>query len=527
MIGSIVSNYRIISLLGEGGMGSVYLAEHVHLESRKVAIKALHKQMLSNTEIRTRFRNEAATLSHINHENIVKIYDYIESEEGFFLIMEFVDGMTLEDFIKNVSGPLVEEKAIRVMSQMLNGFGFAHQRGIIHRDVKPSNIIVSNDLSVVKILDFGVAKLLTEGSNNMTKHGTQMGTVYYMSPEQVKGLQVDQRSDIYSLGVSLYQMVTGTNPYQHLTIEYDVFQEIVNKPLPDARQSYPGVTPKIVSIIEKATQKNIESRYSSCEEMNADLMTEYSSTAIIIPEENISTDTIGVPETQSKKSLWIALASIFVVLLLVLVNFKTIKTYWKWKDAKEMVCYIPSLRMRSDTLTYNDYNILPVSLSYSEKIKVLNNPLLHPWVETEYMGYSGYINSEYLMTPTDFNMLQQLLNSVDKQKQVEISKYRKSLVNHIKEKLGQSYVDTMTIVSDDLVALFDLNQNNQYIKTGSNSSVNRDYAVFLLMINAEPEMYVIVYENGKEIAHHSFTDLDNLDDNQMNSFLNSYYLYYY
>lgn len=527
MIGSIVSNYRIISLLGEGGMGSVYLAEHIHLESRKVAIKALHKQMLSNTEIRTRFRNEAATLSHINHDNIVKIYDYIESEEGFFLIMEFVDGMTLEDYIKNVSGPLVEEKAIRVMTQMLNGFGFAHQRGIIHRDVKPSNIIVSNDLSVVKILDFGVAKLLTEGSNNMTKHGTQMGTVYYMSPEQVKGLQVDQRSDIYSLGVSLYQMVTGNNPYQHLTTEYDVFHEIVNKPLPDARQSYPGVTQKIVSIIEKATQKNIESRYASCDEMSADLMAEYLPTSTVILQEPATAEQIVVPETKSNKSLWIALGSILVVLLIVLFNFKNIQTYLKWKDAKEMVCYIPSLRMRSDTQTYNDYNILPVSLSYSEKIKVLHNPLLHPWVETEYMGYSGFINSEYLMTPTDFNLLQQLLNSVDKQKQVGISRYRKSLVNHIKENLGQQYVDTMTTVSDDLVALFELNQYNQYIRTGSNSSVNRDYAVFLLMINSEPEMYVVVYENGKEIAHNSFKDLDNLDDDQMNSFLNSYYLYYY
>jgi len=536
MIGSVVSNYKIISQIGEGGMGTVFLAEHIHLSNRKVAIKALHKQMLTNANIRQRFRNEAATLSQIDHENIVKIFDYIESDEGYFLIMEYVEGMTLEDYINNVSGPLNEERATYVMSKMLSGFGFAHQRGIIHRDVKPSNIIVSKDLSVVKILDFGVAKLLTENSN-MTKHGTQMGTVYYMSPEQVKGLPVDQRSDIYSLGVSLYQMVTGTNPYQSLTTEYDVFNCIVNQQLPDARLAYPGVIPKIISIIEHATRKPVENRYSSCEEMNKALVGDgdVSSPPLLNNtlepvEENVLEDT-DHDKGKSKTGLFVFLGVIIFALLAVLINMKDIKAYYKWKGAVEKVCYIPSLRVRTDTITTTDYNIIPVTVNYGDRVSVIEESQLFPWLETKYAGYDGYINSDYLMNLEDFHILESVLNNTDKIEQISLSRYRRSLVDFIKSRQALTNVDTLannTTTDSSATSTFEIYPiyNQQYVRTGVNKYYKRDYAVFLMLTNVSQEFVVFVYEDGRQIASNSYSDLEHLTTEQFNSFLSPYGLYY-
>lgn len=270
MIGTIISNYKIISVIGEGGMGIVYLAEHIHLK-RKAAIKSLHKKLLSNNHIKERFKNEAATLSQIQHPNIVKLYDYIETPDGLYLIMEYVEGVMLDDFIKRESGPIKEENAVKIMIGLLSGFAYAHSKNIVHRDVKPSNVIISRDFSVIKILDFGIAKILDDNSKNMTKDGTQMGTVYYMSPEQVKGVKLDYRSDIYSLGVTFFQMVTGLNPYEQITSEYEIYNMITQTDLPKVKSVYPYVSDKIENIIKKATRKNVADRYQSCNQIIADL----------------------------------------------------------------------------------------------------------------------------------------------------------------------------------------------------------------------------------------------------------------
>jgi serine/threonine protein kinase len=161
MIGEIISNYKVLSIIGEGGMGMVYLAEHISI-GRKAAIKALHKKYLSNTNIKERFKNEAATLSQIEHPNIVKLYDYIENDKGLFLIMEYVDGVLLDEYIKKESGPINEQNAIKIMKGLLAGFAYAHSKNIVHRDVKPNNVIISRDFRTIKILDFGIAKILDD-----------------------------------------------------------------------------------------------------------------------------------------------------------------------------------------------------------------------------------------------------------------------------------------------------------------------------------------------------------------------------
>src|ERR1044072_4787990 len=138
MIGKKILNYEIKSLIGEGGMGNVYLAEHVQL-GRKVAIKCLHAQLVRNDNIRARFKNEAATLASLQHPGIVALYDYLEEPDGLYLVMEYVDGIALDDYIRNLSGPIPVEKAVLFMNQVLDAVGFAHSHGVVHRDLKPSN----------------------------------------------------------------------------------------------------------------------------------------------------------------------------------------------------------------------------------------------------------------------------------------------------------------------------------------------------------------------------------------------------
>jgi serine/threonine protein kinase len=265
MIGKQILNYKIESLLGEGGMGSVYLAVHTQL-NRKVAIKALNPSLVKNHGIRARFKNEAATLSQLNHPNIVMLFDYLEEEAALYLIMEYVEGKTLEEYIQTVSGPIPEIKAIPLFSQVLDGFAYAHEQEVIHRDVKPANIMITAR-EKIKILDFGIAKLLSQKVQTLTQTGVKMGTVLYMSPEQVKGEKVDKRSDVYSLGVTLFQMLTGRSPYDdpHAT-EFAVYNKIVNEPLPPAKTYYPNISDRIQTIINKATAKNPDERFQDCQE---------------------------------------------------------------------------------------------------------------------------------------------------------------------------------------------------------------------------------------------------------------------
>ena len=268
LIGKMIQEYKVTKLLGVGGMGNVYLGVHQKL-GRKVAIKMLHARLAQNEGLRERFRNEASTLAHLQHQNIVALYDYVENDEGLFLIMEYVEGHGLDEYINTVSGPIPEEKSVEIFGQILDGFQYAHDQGVIHRDIKPSNILISKK-GVPKIMDFGIAKILT-ADKSLTKTGMQMGTVLYMSPEQVKGEKVDHQSDIYSLGITLFQMVTGQCPYSAESTEFEVYSQIVNQPLPSARELYPGISAQVEAAIKRATAKEGSNRFTNCSEFKAAL----------------------------------------------------------------------------------------------------------------------------------------------------------------------------------------------------------------------------------------------------------------
>lgn len=259
-------NYNIIRVLGEGGMSRVYLGEDPTTH-QQVAIKELLPNLAHSKDLRERFRREAQIMAKLDHPNIVKLLKFEETATSFYLIMEYVDGMDLEQHIKEVTGPISEPKAIEIMSTLLDAFGYAHEKGVVHRDIKPANIIITRD-GKVKVLDFGIAKIVDENASGRTQTGTRIGTVAYMSPEQVNAApDIDLRTDIYSLGVMLHQMITGKAAYDTSTSsDFEVQTLIVKEPLPRANTIYPYASDHLQKLIDKATQKKRENRFQDCDQ---------------------------------------------------------------------------------------------------------------------------------------------------------------------------------------------------------------------------------------------------------------------
>lgn len=258
--------YEILRTLGEGGMGIVYLARQKPI-NRKVAIKSIAPYLAREPAIRNRFATEASVLAHLNHPNIVTLYDYIEEENALYLIMEYVEGQPLSELLQ--AGPLPLDLIQRYFTQVLEAFQYAHEAGVVHRDIKPANIMITAG-GRVKILDFGVARLL-ETDHSLTRTGMRLGTLLYMSPEQVKGEKdITARSDIYSLGVVLYEMLTGTPPYPTDIGEFDLSLKIVKEPLFDLSRPPANIPSKLLEVILKATEKLPEHRYADCTQFLAE-----------------------------------------------------------------------------------------------------------------------------------------------------------------------------------------------------------------------------------------------------------------
>lgn len=262
MIPTDILNYRVVRLLGSGGMGSVYLAVNTNID-QQVAIKVLRPEFAHNAELRAKFKKEAELLCSLDHPGIVKFLNYVETPQGVFLIMEYVKGITLEEYIKHKNGLIVESKAYPMLKEILEAFEYAHSKGIVHQDIKPSNIIIQED-GHIKIMDFGIARIISESQQK----GTVMGTPEYMSPEQIYGKEVDGRSDIYSLGVLIHNMLTGKAPYDSTRLtEQEIKRRVVKEELPRMIEYYPYVSEKIQKVVDKSTQKIPEARYQNCGEM--------------------------------------------------------------------------------------------------------------------------------------------------------------------------------------------------------------------------------------------------------------------
>ncbi len=271
-----MGHYKIAALLGAGGMGEVYLAEDLML-GRRIALKMLPPQFTLNADRVRRFEQEARTASALNHPNIVTIHEIVQSHSAHFIATEFVDGVTLREHMANTRMTIGEVLDIAV--QVASALSAAHEAGIVHRDIKPENVMLRRD-RLVKVLDFGLAKLALQGvaavdsqaptkSMINTNPGVVMGTVGYMSPEQARGKDMDARTDVWSLGVVLYEMIAGHTPFEGETPSHVTVSILESEPPPLSR--YMVVPTELERIITKALRKDKEERYQTVGGLALDL----------------------------------------------------------------------------------------------------------------------------------------------------------------------------------------------------------------------------------------------------------------
>jgi serine/threonine-protein kinase len=267
-IGSVVDGrYRVISRLGSGGMADVYCAEDQQL-GRRVALKVLYRRFAEDQEFVERFRREASSAAGLQHQHVVSVYDRGEWDDTYWIAMEYLEGRSLKRVIQE-EGPLAPERAIDLATQILRAARFAHRRGIIHRDLKPHNVIV-DDEGRAKVTDFGIARA---GASDMTQTGSIMGTAQYLSPEQAQGHAVSAQSDIYSVGIILYEMLTGRVPFEGESAVTIALKQVSEQPVPPS-QLNPAVTPALEAAVMRALAKDPAQRYPDADAFIAALQGE-------------------------------------------------------------------------------------------------------------------------------------------------------------------------------------------------------------------------------------------------------------
>jgi serine/threonine-protein kinase len=291
LIGTLFDGrYKVIRKLGAGGMANVYLAEDQEL-GRRVAIKILNDRHANDEQFVERFRREAKNAAALSHPNVVSIYDRGDAEGTYYIAMEYLDGRSLKELIVS-RGPAPVNVSIEYARQILSALRFAHRHGIVHRDIKPHNVLVDAE-GRVKVTDFGIARA---GASQMTEAGSIVGTAQYLSPEQARGSGVDQRSDLYSLGIVLYELVTGTVPFSGDTPVEIAMKHLSQTPEPPSVRR-PDLPRELDLVVMRALAKNPDDRYQSAEEMDADLERVARGAAVSAETEESATQIMRAPQT--------------------------------------------------------------------------------------------------------------------------------------------------------------------------------------------------------------------------------------
>lgn len=260
MIGTVAGSFKILEEIGEGGMGKVYKGVDTMLD-REVAIKVLRPELVSQAHLVDRFRSEAITLAKLNHPNIAMLYAFFQQDQHFFMVMEYVRGETLDKRIRR-TGLLAYDQALKVFLHTLEAIGYAHSMNIVHRDIKPNNVMITES-EEVKVMDFGIARVV--GSERMTREGSMIGTPEYMAPEQIRGQDVDPRTDIYALGILLYEMLTGRLPFMNQN-QFELMRAHIELPPPMPRKYAPHLPESMEAIMLQALAKKKEDRFASAYE---------------------------------------------------------------------------------------------------------------------------------------------------------------------------------------------------------------------------------------------------------------------
>jgi serine/threonine protein kinase len=267
MTGRLIQTYHIDELLGEGGMGAVYRATDTVLE-RPVALKMLRAELLNQPQILDRFRSEAQILAKLNHPNVATLYNFVREEGDYYMVMEYVEGQTLEQWLSQY-GSLPTSLAVQVVQQALEGLHHAHKRGILHRDLKPANLMVTPE-GVVKLTDFGIARIM--GSQRMTLVNGLVGTPAYMAPEQIQGLEPSPQSDVHAMGLVLYELLSGQVPFA-ATSPFETMERVMRMVPPALRPQLAHLPPALDEILNKALQKDPANRFADARQFQKALLT--------------------------------------------------------------------------------------------------------------------------------------------------------------------------------------------------------------------------------------------------------------
>jgi serine/threonine protein kinase/Flp pilus assembly protein TadD len=325
--GMMVSHYRIIEKIGAGGMGEIFLAEDTELK-RNVALKFLPPQLCQDEDCRSRFKREAQAVAKLDHPNIVTVYEVSEYKGRPFFAMQHVEGQSLKDLIKDAELSL--EKTINLAKQICEGLDKAHQAGIIHRDIKPSNVVIDAD-GRPKLLDFGLATI--KGTDRLTKTGSTLGTVGYMSPEQIRGEESDNRSDLFSFGVVLYEMITGHRPFE---AEHDaaIHFNIVNESPEPLTRFKKDIPDDLQRLIDKLLEKDPKLRYQSAAGIVSDLR------RLLAPSQS---SIVALPsQRKSRWLLWAGIGAVAIVIIAILGwQFRQTDKQQAKTDARKMLAVLP------------------------------------------------------------------------------------------------------------------------------------------------------------------------------------------
>ncbi|HSL89502.1 MAG TPA: protein kinase [Ignavibacteriaceae bacterium] len=334
MVGRIIQNYKIISLIGEGGMGTVYKVLDFKLD-RYSAIKILNPREIKNPRFVERFKREAKNQARLSHPNIVSVYGFVEAKDILGFVMEYIEGRTVEQYLLEY-GRLSLNDSIQIMKQVLIGAAYAHSEGFIHRDLKPSNIIIDSK-GVVKITDFGIAKSVNE-SMSITKAGTKVGTIYYMSPEQIAGLESTIKSDLYSLGITFYEMISGRVPY-NFNSEYDILDAHMNSIPALLSDSFPEIPSEIDLVVLRAMNKAADGNFNDCNDFIFELENLETNLPLLAQMEIASPSHIEISspvikQTASRRFFNLLLFLVFIGLLIF--SFKAVTDYLIEQEKKEL-----------------------------------------------------------------------------------------------------------------------------------------------------------------------------------------------
>lgn len=408
LIGQTIDNYKIIEVVGRGGMGVVFKAMDMNLE-KIVALKMIDPFLARDENFLRRFKTEAKALAKLENPNIVSVYALRETHLGVFMVMEYVNAKTVAEWIQE-KGKFSVQDTISITKQILNAIGHAHSLGIIHRDIKPNNVLLKDNS--VKVMDFGLAKVIQEHGLQNTATNTAAGTLYYMSPEQIKGLKnVDNRSDIYSIGMTIYEMLAGRTPFDRSDSEYAIQKQIVDGNIPSPAKFNPNIPKPIIKYILKAIEMDPNKRFQSTDEMKLALpIISADETLVVNNKTRVITKNKTVfaqPDKKPVKKYFYYLAPLIVLIIITLGYFLFVKGKEEPVTVNSKVP--PKKIVNEQTLTSRTAKLLISSNPTGAKIYINNSeagvtPFQKELINDESYqlkiakkGYQDWTNNEYKM----------------------------------------------------------------------------------------------------------------------------------